>query len=297
MNKILCDICGNECHIFYSGDIRDGNFRKIKHNCLVYECGSCKVQRLDESNCIPSEYYETGEYRKQLNEDLNTNKLVLEHDQLQFFTLKSFFPGSLRNKSIMDVGCGAGSLLDMLRGISSSQIGIEPTTIFRDALNKKNYNIYSSLSEAVKYKQNSIDYAFSIQVIEHVKNPKEFLEEIKDLIRPGGKLLISTPNRNDILMTLLKEKFYPFFYRSQHRWYFNEDSLKRCAQISGYKVNKVQYIQRYGMANTLYWLRDKIPNGNKKIDGIDNLADSLWQSYLEKTKQSDNIYLELTVDK
>ena len=210
MKKRLCEICNNKLHIHYTGKIRDGSFGEFKNDCSVFECSSCKVQRLDENNCILEDDYETGEYRKKLKEDLDARKLVLEHDQLQFYTLKSFFPESLRDKSIMDVGCGAGSLLDMLKGISKTQLGIEPTDILRKALIKKNYQIFSSLSEAMKENRDSIDFAFSIQVIEHVNNPRVFLEEIRELIRPGGKLLISTPNRNDILMTLLKEKFFPF---------------------------------------------------------------------------------------
>jgi hypothetical protein len=45
----------------------------------------------------------------------------------------------------------------------------------------------------------------------------------------------------------------------------------------------------------LYWLRDRNPNGKVRINGIDNMADSLWQAYLENSKQSDNIYMELRV--
>ena len=33
----------------------------------------------------------------------------------------------------------------------------------------------------------------------------------------------------------------------------------------------------------------------RKVNGIDNMADSLWQAYLENSKQSDNIYMELRV--
>jgi len=49
------------------------------------------------------------------------------------------------------------------------------------------------------------------------------------------------------------------------------------------------------MANTLYWLRDKTPNGKMKMHGIDSMADSLWKVYLENSKQTDNIYMELVV--
>ena len=79
---------------------------------------------------------------------------------------------------------------------------------YLQSLTNRGYKIYSSASEAIEDNKEMIDYGFSIQVIEHVKNPLEFLKEIRKLIKPGGRLLISTPNRNDILMTLLKDQFY-----------------------------------------------------------------------------------------
>ena len=96
-------------------------------------------------------------------------------------------------------------------------------------------------------------------------------------------------------MTLLQDKFYPFFYRTQHRWYFNEKSLTMCAELAGFNVDKINFVHRYGMANALHWLRDKKPKGSQAMDGIDSIADSLWKAYLENSKQSDNLYMELSV--
>jgi 2-polyprenyl-3-methyl-5-hydroxy-6-metoxy-1,4-benzoquinol methylase len=293
----LCEICGGVGVEVYNGDIRDGAYGGIKSSAVIYECSGCGVQRLREVDCIPDEYYETGKYREKLKESLDGLKAVVEQDENQYFTMQALFPNSLRDKTILDVGCGVGSLLDMLKNISGKQIGVEPCTPYLESLIERGYQVYSDLSLALKEHSNAIDYAFSIQVIEHVKNPRKFLKEFKKFLAPGGKLLISTPNRNDILMTLLKEIYFPFFYRTQHRWYFDENSLINCAKIAGLRINNVKYIHRYGMANIFYWLRDNQPRGRLKMKGIDTVADTLWKSYLESTKQSDNMYLELMVDK
>jgi len=98
-------------------------------------------------------------------------------------------------------------------------------------------------------------------------------------------------------MTLLKEKFYQFFYRTQHRWYFDENSLIKCAELSGFNVRKVSFIHRYGLANTLHWLRDGEPKGTLGMESIDELQNAFWKASLEKNKQSDNIYIELMAGK
>ena len=294
--KNLCEICGGEYIAIYMGNIRDGAYGEVKNSAVIYECTDCKVQRLREEDCISDEFYETGQYRELLEESLESQKAVIEQDEMQYYTLQALFPESLRYANILDVGCGAGSLLDKLKNISLTQIGIEPCGPYLESLTKQGYKIYSTLSEAIEDKKGMIDYGFSIQVIEHVKNPIEFLKEIRKLIKPGGRLLISTPNRNDILMTLLKDQFSQFFYRTQHRWYFDEASLTKCAQSAGFSVNSVRFIHRYGMANTLYWLRDGKPKGKLAMDGIDDMQDAFWKASLEKNKQSDNIYMELIAE-
>jgi len=49
------------------------------------------------------------------------------------------------------------------------------------------------------------------------------------------------------------------------------------------------------MSNALHWLRDKLPTGMNRIDGINSLADKFWKGYLENIGQSDNVYMHLKV--
>ena len=294
-----CTICdSNQWEVVYSGSVRDGVYGKNRNDALVYQCHECGIQRLLESDCIPPEYYETGEYREKLGQSLALDGEIEEHELLNRFTFESIWPLSVRNKHILDVGCGTGSLLDAVKNISKTQVGIEPCQPYLDSITNKGYEAYNSIQLcADKQGYNSFDMAFSIQVIEHVLNPKLFLEEILALLKPGADLIISTPNRSDILMSLLPTEFPSFFYRTPHRWYFDSKSLEFCARSAGFKVVETKHIHRYGMANTLRWLRDKQPDGMKKIKGINVLADSLWRAYLEDTNQSDNLYIHLRAPK
>ena len=101
----------------------------------------------------------------------------------------------------------------------------------------------------------------STQVIEHVSNPREFLNDIGRLLAPGGIVVVSTPNRRDILMELLPDDFLQFFYRTQHRWMFDAESLSNCAASAGLIVQEIRHVHRYGIANTMHWLNEKKPKG------------------------------------
>ena len=297
-NMNACEICGHlDWTIIYSGPIRDGVYSSYRNGSLVYRCENCSVQRLFEKGCIPSDYYESGEYRKKLAQSIRTEDVIHEHEAFNKFTFEALWPlSSIRNKNIVDIGCGSGHLLDALSGASKNQVGIEPCSPYLTSIIEKGYEAYSSIQDCTnKGREKYFDLGFSIQVIEHVLNPRSFLEDIRLLLKPGADLLISTPNRDDILMSLMPDDFPSFFYRTQHRWYFDANSLEFCAKSAGFEIVEMKYIHRYGMSNSLHWLRDKIPTGSEKINGIDSLADGLWKAYLESSKKSDNLFLHLKV--
>jgi len=223
-----CEICGNlSWESVYNGDIRDGHYGLIRENSTVFQCIDCGVQRLLESDCIPPEYYDTGEYREKLNQSLSLDSEIEGHELLNRFTFESIWPLSVRNKHVLDVGCGSGHLLDALSGASKNQVGIEPCSPYLASIIEKGYEAYSSIQECSnKGREKYFDFGFSIQVIEHVLNPRLFLEDIRLLLKPGADLLISTPNRDDILMSLMPDDFPSFFYRTQHRWYFDANEIK-----------------------------------------------------------------------
>ena len=289
-----CEICGEaDWQPVYRGQVRDGVLGSFRDNAVIGQCKGCGIHRLIESFCLPDTYYETGEYREHLKQSLESWDHFSIHDKWQIFALQSIWPDSLRGKVVADVGCAGGSFLDHAKGMAKRLIAIEPCTVYHERLRLQDYTVYPYCRDAVSLENGQVDLAVSFYVIEHTSNPVMFLKEIRPLISDNGYLVISTPNRNDILMKLLPDCFASFFYRAAHRWYFDIDSLSVCAAKAGFEIHKRCFIHRYGMSNALYWLRDKQPLGLNRIDGISDTADKLWKSYLEATGQSESIFAVL----
>jgi SAM-dependent methyltransferase len=295
MGYAACEICETTqwTHV-YAGPVRDGGFGSCHDGADVAECGSCGVRRLREDCCIPASAYETDQYRAKLGAGLDSVSYFANHDRFQLHTLAVLPRDRLRDSTVADVGCGAGALLDHVRGLTSAQLAIEPCALYHADLAARGYHVFPYVQDALSDWRGCVDVAFSIQVIEHTQNPRAFLEDIRPLLRPGGCLIVSTPNSRDILMDLLPDEYPPFFYRVVHRWYFDAASLATCARLAGFEVAGVAHVHRYGLANAMQWLRDRRPCGDVRLPVIENVADQQWTAYLEMTGRSDCLFVTLT---
>ena len=112
----------------------------------------------------------------------------------------SFFTPELKNKTVLDVGCGRGlngSLIRATRDWSGSTIiGMD---INKDSLDFcGSFNIYDKLVMArlpkLPFKDKSIDFILCIEVIEHLKK-KEGIALLREIDRVcKGRAIVSTPN-------------------------------------------------------------------------------------------------------
>ncbi len=288
-----CEICGtNDWHFIYEGPVRTGAVVTRTEGGKVALCGGCGVARLNEELSIPALAYESDDYRTAMQQGLEVEDFFSHADPTQIHNLLAFWPLRLRGQIIADIGCGAGSFLDYVSGLADEVIAIEPTERYHNSLRQRGYEVYSYAADALKARPATVDLAVTFQAIEHVSNPRTFLSEIAALLKPGGALVIATPNREDILMKLLPEEFPAFFYRTAHRWYFDRSSLRRCVEAGGrLQVESERYLHTYGMSNAFSWMKERRPSGNTTLPGINNVADQLWSSYLETSGQADTLYV------
>lgn len=290
-----CEVCGAQnWEIAFSGPVRDGAFGRLTESTQVGRCGTCGVERLQESAAKSDDFYQTKDYRTLLAQSTDAVGFFAEHDVLQLQNLEQLWPESIRGQTIADIGCAAGSFLDHVRGLAGRQIAVEPCQEYHESLASRGYEVHSYPGQAEEAGVRA-DRAFTFSVIEHVDNPREFLSDIRSLLKPGGQLLLSTPNRKDVLMSLLPEVYPSFFYRTVHRWYFDRDSLAECARQAGFKVKEIRCVHRFGLSNTLVWLRDKKPGGRQPIEHVGTpLMNDVWARTLESRDVGDYLFAILT---
>ncbi|MBK7171649.1 MAG: class I SAM-dependent methyltransferase [Bacteroidales bacterium] len=96
--------------------------------------------------------------------------------------------------SIIELGSGEGYGIRVLSPKSSHYLAIDKfdTELPDDSKVEFRKMLLPSLKGIA---DNTFDYAVTFQVIEHIKDDKTFIAEIHRVLKPGGKLLATTPNR------------------------------------------------------------------------------------------------------
>jgi len=290
----ICKICGSsDLNVVYEGRVRIGRFGNLSRNAVkVFQCKSCKIITLPGIMENTAEYYESSAYREEVDCGADVRLFFNLHDKEQIRNLSVTGIELYREKVVADIGCGAGSFLDAIRGYAKSVIAVEPSVKFRQSLSSRGYKTYPYAKDAAIEQKDKIDIAVSFSVLEHVESPLSFLEEIRTLLISDGKLIISTPNACDILLEALPDDYPSFFYRKAHLWYFTPEALSNILKLAGYRYIRIIPYHRFRLANFLAWMKDKIPKGDLESNFITPAMDAVWKSELERTMRCDYLFAE-----
>ena len=137
-----------------------------------------------------------------------------------------------KKKNILDFGAGSGVNLDMLR--KHGLVDIHEQNKYARAIIKKEKKI-KNLYSTLKIKKNFYDLILLADVIEHVKQPKELLKDLKKFLKKDGHILITVPA-------------YQFLFSKKdevlgHYRRYNKKLLKK--ELSGFKVENISYFNTF----------------------------------------------------
>lgn len=286
-----CGICGSgSWEVLFRGHLRSGRFGSLTAEPgTVLRCRRCSVGFLPPSTRVD---YTTAQYRELVDGGGSPERFYDLHDAEQADKLRVLGTAELRHKVVADVGCGAGSFLDLVKGMASSTLAIEPARSFHSALAAKGHQVFSYCAEVTPDWSGRVDTVVCFSVIEHVPDPLSLLRDVRRLLRPGGELLLSTPNLDDWMLELLPEDYGSFFFRTVHTWYFDAASLRAAAETAGFRECAVEYVHRFDLSNALLWMRDRRPSGRGAVP-VAPPVNAAFRSWLESAGRADYIYARL----
>ena len=243
-----CKLCGSKSVSLIHNGTRDNP------DIDVLNCDECGLVFLSDFEQIRNGYYEKSQMRPNYSKKSEWDKSVLDDNIRRVKAIENL----IIDKEILDFGCGEGCFLELAKEKTNSVAGIELDRAVREVLIDDGYSIWESFDQC----NMKFDVITMFHVIEHLEFPIQILEECNKYLKKNGKIIIETPNANDALLSLYKsEAFADFTYWGAHLFLYNEMNLLKLVQNAGYKVTWCKQIQRYPLANHMFWLAEGKPGG------------------------------------
>jgi ubiquinone/menaquinone biosynthesis C-methylase UbiE len=171
-------------------------------------------------------------------------------------------------KAVLDLACGEGYGAALMANVAKSVTGVDisgdTVEYARHRYHRQNLSFIVGSCEKVPLQDASVDIVTSFETIEHHDRHEEMMQEIKRVLKPGGLLIISSPNR----LTYSDEQNYsnPFHIKEL---YFDEfDTL-----LGHYFKHVQMYGQRLATGSFVYSLENSTEQHLKTYTGnIDHLT-------------------------
>jgi 2-polyprenyl-3-methyl-5-hydroxy-6-metoxy-1,4-benzoquinol methylase len=114
--------------------------------------------------------------------------------------------------TLLDVGCGTGNLWAYLHGLYDRYVGADVLRYAGFPADAE-FHLVDLDAQRLRLPDGMTDTAVAVETIEHLENPRAFFRELVRLTRPGGLVVVTTPNQLSLLskLTLLvKNQFNAF---------------------------------------------------------------------------------------
>ena len=238
LRMVYCPVCGGERPRRVVERFRNGAFA---------ECVACGVHFAETKGADLRAYYRDIWSDGNLGCDPYAEKVAAAHDPEKLEDLLSTVPRfrwavrQLRRLSrgarVLDAGCGEGAVLWAARQLGFDPHGCdlaEPAVRLARGL-VATENVHVGTIDDLPDASGSFDAVIALEVLEHLPDPRAFLERAAALLKPSGTLLLSMPNRYRVFAVLKRALGKPHSstdYPPHHLTRWSAGALRRLLRRS-----------------------------------------------------------------
>jgi SAM-dependent methyltransferase len=205
-------------------------------------------ERVDAMKCLGCGLVFLGDFMEDRTELYNENYCVWGKDnelvearikrpkvaafRYQLGMLKRFIePGG---KKLLDMGTAKGYLLEVACELGFDPYGIELSAYAaKEAAKKFPGKVFNGRLEDAGFSEGIFDVVTATDVIEHISD-FSFFSELNKILKPGGLLLITTPDHDSKMRILMGSRWAE--YKKEHIFYYNGPSIRFLLAKYGFEV-------------------------------------------------------------
>ena len=134
---------------------------------------------------------------------------------------------------VLDVGYYACTLHEVVlkKGGRENVFGIDTECPKETKYYKK------ASAEKIPFKSNEFDTLIAGELVEHLKKPELFIREANRVLKKGGQMVITTPNRDSLMNRIFHNNIAPL-----HFTLFNTQDLTKMLEKNGFEIEDFSYL-------------------------------------------------------
>ena len=162
--------------------------------------------------------------KKRFNELSDIFPESVESSDFRLQEILRFF-GDVKGKRILDAGCGKGRFSKILLEMGAEVVGFDISEKLLNETKKINNGSFLLGSvTSLPFKEESFDFVFSVEVIEHVPATEVAIKEMTRVLKRRGKIVVIDKNK----LSLHKRLFIPWmvikkYMEIHNRWVYSRD--------------------------------------------------------------------------
>jgi 2-polyprenyl-3-methyl-5-hydroxy-6-metoxy-1,4-benzoquinol methylase len=154
-------------------------------------------------------------------------------------------PNGAAPPRLLDIGCGSGTMLEEARALGYECEGIELCDHLAEVARQKGFLVHTRDAAELDV-QERYDIVTAMDIIEHLPSPLDLLRAVHRSLKPGGEVVVYTPNHRGAVVVLAKllaalGSDYAFrnIFGGNHLCFFDDRTLPAALQATGFRVRKL----------------------------------------------------------
>ena len=229
---MICINCRNEMKWYFT-----------KKGFRIMRCVSCELLAVEN---VPEDLapfytagYFTGDTRLEGYMDYDTDKEVTKATYIAYCDVIATLLHRQTDISVFEVGCATGFFLELVKNRGWVAEGMDISDFAAAKARAKGLAVCAGTLETFQPVR-TYDCVSIQDVIEHVKDPVDFVTRARALLGTHGLLLVTTPDAGSLWARVWGKRWHAFV-PPQHLFYFSVQNLSTLLEAHGFTVERVSH--------------------------------------------------------